>query len=163
MPVVAGVSPATSKAPGTAATTVRAMRLLCSCPIELKKPLRSFGCRLGNFFQRNPSRRGDRFGHDTRIRWFGAFSAKRGGRQIWAIRLHHEFPERDLCRNFSHSHAVFESDNSSERDEVIEVEDFVCLIKRTAEAMKNAAQFSRVRPHDFKRVVPRVALMDHHI
>src|SRR4030095_16712641 len=135
----------------------------CSCPIELKKPLRGFGCCLGNFFERNLSRRGNRFGHDTCIRRFGALSAKRDRRQIWTISFHHEFPERNLCGNFSHSRAVFESDNSSERNEMIEIENFICLIKCAAEAMKNAAHFSGVRPHDFKRVLPRVALMDHHV
>src|SRR5437762_8460615 len=82
----------------------------CSCPIKLKKPLRGFSCRLGNFLQRNSSRGGDRFCHYACIRWFRAFPAKRDGRQIWAIGLHHEFPKRNLCRNFSHSHAVFRSE-----------------------------------------------------
>src|SRR4029450_7120349 len=135
----------------------------CSCPIKLKESFRGFGCRLGNLLQRDFSRRGDRFCHDSYILWFRAFSAKRDRRQIWAIGFHHEFPERDLCRNFSHCHAVFESNNSSERNEVLEIENFICLIKRTAEAMKNAAQFPRVRPHDSKRVFPCVALMDHHV
>src|SRR5207249_2243397 len=131
----------------------------CSCPIKLKKPLRGFSCRHGNFLQRNSSRGGDRFCHYACIRWFRAFPAKRDGRQIWAIGLHHEFPKRNLCRNFSHSHAVFESNNSGERNEVVEIENFICLIKRAPEAVKNAAQFPRARPHDSKRVFPCVALM----
>src|SRR4029077_15789595 len=135
----------------------------CSRPIELKKPLRGFGGRLGNLLQRDVSRRGDRFCHDTCIRWFRTFSAKRDRRQIWAIGLHHEFPERDLCGNFSHSLAVFESNNSSERNEVVEIKNFICLIKRAAEAMKNAAQFPRVRPHDFKAVFPCARLLDPHV
>src|SRR5436309_1955872 len=106
---------------------------------------------------------GDGFWHYACIRWFRAFPAKRDGRQIWAIGLHHEFPKRNLCRNFSHSHAVFESNNSGERNEVVEIENFICLIKRAPEAVKNAAQFPRVRPHDSKRVFPCVALMDHHV
>src|SRR5256886_5866922 len=57
----------------------------CSCPTKLKKPLRGFSCRLGNFPQCDFSRRGDRFCHDACIRWFRALSAKRDGRQIWAI------------------------------------------------------------------------------
>jgi hypothetical protein len=68
-----------------------------------------------------------------------------------------------LCRNFSHSRPIFESDNSSERNEVVEIENFICLIKRTAKAMKNAPHFAGVWPNDFKRVLPRVALMDHHV
>src|SRR5947207_2377622 len=69
----------------------------CSCPIKLKKPLRRFGCRFGNFLQRDFSRRGDRFCHDACVRWFRAFSAKRNGRQIWAIGLHHKFPKRNCA------------------------------------------------------------------
>ena len=68
-----------------------------------------------------------------------------------------------MCRNFSHSCAVFESNNSSERNEVVEIENFICLIERAAEAMENAAQFAGVWLHDFKRVLPGVALMDYDI
>ena len=46
---------------------------------------------------------------------------------------------------------------------MIEVKNFVRLFERSAEAMKDAAQFSGVRLHDFERVVPRVALVDDHI
>src|SRR5262249_33738359 len=134
-----------------------------SCPIELKKLLRGFGCCFGNFFQRSLSRRCDRFRHDPCVRRFSAFPAKRDGGQIWTIGFHHEFPERDLCRNFSHSGAVFESDNSSERDEVVKTENFICLIERAAEAMKNAADLAGVWRHNLKRVLPGVALMDHDV
>src|SRR5881275_2846941 len=46
---------------------------------------------------------------------------------------------------------------------MIEVENFVRLFERAAKAMKDAAQFSGVRLHDFESVVPRVALMNHDI
>ena len=89
------------------------------------------------------------------------FPRKGTGARYGTIGFDHEFPERDLCRDFSHGRAVFESDNSSERNEVVKIENFICLIERAAEAMKNAAQFARVWLHDFERVLPGVALMDH--
>src|SRR5947199_5812296 len=95
------------------------------------------------------------------MRRFAALSTERNGRQIRAIGFHHKFPERDLCRDFSHGCAVFESDNSSERNEVIKTEHFIRLLERAAEAMKNPAQFTDVRLHNLKRVVPCVALMNH--
>ena len=39
----------------------------------------------------------------------------------------------------------------------------VRLFERAAETMKNATQFARVWTHDFQRVFPCVALMDHHV
>src|SRR5436309_7517694 len=95
------------------------------------------------------------------MRRFAALSTERNGRQIRAVGFHHEFPERDLCRDFSHGCTVFESDNPSERDEVVKIENFVRLIERAAKTMKNAAQFARVWLHDFECVLPGVALVDH--
>src|ERR1700686_4066006 len=43
------------------------------------------------------------------------------------------------------------------------IDNFIRLFERTAEAMKHAAQFSRIRAHDFECVVPRIALMNHEI
>src|SRR5438105_8351625 len=106
----------------SALPTVAPYHYSCSCPIELKKLFCSFGRRLRKFVERNLSRCCNRFCHDACIRRFRAFAAKRDRRQIWAIGFHHEFPERDLCCNFSHSRSVFESDNSSERNEMVEVE-----------------------------------------
>src|SRR6266704_1242919 len=94
---------------------------------------------------------------------FAALSAKRNRRQIWAIGFDHKFPERDFCRDLSYRYAVFESDNSRERNEVVEIENFIRLIERTAEAMKHTTQLARVRAQDFERVRPRVALMNHHV
>src|SRR5262249_45126908 len=136
---------------------------LFSCPIEPEKPVRSFGRRFSNFFQRHGPSCCDRFGDNARVRRFGTFSTKRNGRQIWAIGLDHKFPERDFCRDFSHGCAVFESDNSGERNEMVKAKNFIRLIERAAEAMKNATQFARVRLHDSQRVVPSVPLMDHNI
>src|SRR4030095_12763767 len=135
----------------------------CSFPIELKKPFRGFGCRLSNFLQRDLSRSCDCFCHNARIRWFRAFSTKRNGRKVWAIGFHHEFPERDLCRNFSHGGAVFESDNSSKRNEMVGIENFIRLFERATETMKNAAELAGIWPDNLQCVLPRVPLMDHHV
>ena len=88
------------------------------------------------------------------MRRFAALSTKRRGRQIWAIGFDHKFPERDFCRDLSHGYAVFESDNSRKRNEVVEIENFIRLIERAAEAMKNTAHLARVRAQDFQRVRP---------
>src|SRR5206468_12678943 len=132
-----------------------------SFAIKPEKLPRGFGCCFSNFFKRDRPRCRDRFRYDARMRGFAALSAKRNGRQIWTIGFDHEFPDWDLCCDFSHGCAVFESNNSSERNEVIKTENFIRLIERAAEAMKNAAQFTRVWLHNFKRVLPGVALMDH--
>src|SRR5438128_9498847 len=95
------------------------------------------------------------------MRRFAALSTERNGRQIRAVGFHHEFPERDLCRDFSHGCAVFESNNSSERNEVVKVENFILLIERATEAMKHAAQFAGIWLHNSQRVLPGVALMDY--
>src|SRR6266566_7844663 len=97
------------------------------------------------------------------MRRFAALSTERNGRQIRAVGFHHEFPERDFCRDFSHGCAVFESDNSGERNEMVKAKNFIRLIERAAEAMKNATQFARVRLDDSQRLVPGVPLMDHNI
>src|SRR6266699_5611121 len=94
------------------------------------------------------------------MRRFAALSAKRRGRQIRAIGFDHKFPERDFRRDLTYRYAVFESDNSRERNEVVETENFIRLIERTAEAMKNTAHLARVRAQDFQRVRPRVALVN---
>src|SRR4030095_4585786 len=97
------------------------------------------------------------------MRRFAALSAKRRRRQIWAIGFYHEFPERDFCRDLSHGYAVFKSNNSRKRNEVVEIENFTRLIEQAPEAMKNTAHFARVRAQDFQRVLPRVALMNNHV
>src|SRR5438477_6670492 len=95
------------------------------------------------------------------MRWFAALSTEGNGCQIGTISFHHEFPEGDLCRDFSHGRAVFESDNSRERNEVVKIENFVRLIERAAKTMKNATQLAGVRLHDLQRLLPGVALMDY--
>src|SRR4029077_3538743 len=94
---------------------------------------------------------------------FAALSAKRRGRQIWAIGFDHKFPERDFCRDLSHGYAVFESNNSRKRNEVVEIENFIRLIERPTEAMKNNAQLAGIRAKYFQRVLPCVALMNHDV
>jgi hypothetical protein len=78
------------------------------------------------------------------MRRFAALSAKRRGRQIWAICFDHKFPQRDFCRDLSHGYAVFESHNSRKRNQVIEIENFTRLIERAAETMKNTAHLPRI-------------------
>src|SRR6266536_706410 len=46
---------------------------------------------------------------------------------------------------------------------MIEVKNFVRLFERSAEAMKDAAQFSGVRLHNLERVIPRVALVNDYV
>ena len=46
---------------------------------------------------------------------------------------------------------------------MLEVENFVRLIQRAAETMKNATNLAGVWRHDLERVLPCVALMDHYI
>src|SRR6266566_4071834 len=94
------------------------------------------------------------------MRGFAALSAKRNRRQIWAIGFDHKFPERDFCRDLSYRYAVFESDNSRERNEVVEIENFIRLIERTAEAMKNTPHLAGIRAQDFQRILPRIALVN---
>src|SRR5207247_3293570 len=104
-----------------------------------------------------------RFSHDARVCRFAAFSAEGDGRKIWAIGFHHELPKRDLCRDLSDRRAVFESDNSREGNKMVTIENFIRLLERAAETMEDTAQFSRVRFHDLKRVIPGVALMDNNV
>ena len=79
------------------------------------------------------------------MRRFAALSAKRRGRQKRAIGFDHKFPERDFCRDLPHGQAVFESNNSRERNEVVEIENLIRLIERATETVKNSAQLARIR------------------
>src|SRR5205809_972907 len=134
-----------------------------SCAIEPEKLLRGFGRCFSNLLQRNTTCRCDRFGDNARMRRFTSFSSKGRWRQIWAISFDHKFPEWNFCGDLSHGYTVFESDNTRKRNEVVEIENFACLIKGAAEAMKDTAHFARVRAQDFERVLPRVPLMNHDI
>src|SRR4029453_277590 len=131
-----------------------------SCAIKPKELLCGFGRCFSNFVACNASSLRDGFSYDARMRRFAALSTKRRGRQIWTIRFDHKFPERDFRRDLSYGYAVFESDNSRKRNEVVETENFTRLIERAAEAMKNTVHFARVRAQDFQRVRPRVALVN---
>ena len=46
---------------------------------------------------------------------------------------------------------------------MIKRDHLLSLFPGPAETMKNAAQFIRVRLHDSERVIPGIALMDHHV
>jgi hypothetical protein len=48
-----------------------------------------------------------------------------------------------------------------ERHQMVETDNFICLIERAAKAMKNAAHLTGVSAEDFQCVFPRVALMNH--
>src|SRR5882757_504000 len=93
-----------------------------SCAIKPKELLCGFGRCFSNFVERNASSPRDGFRYDARVRRFAALSTKGRRRQIWAIRFDHKFPERDFCRDLLHGYAVFESDNSRKRNEVVEIE-----------------------------------------
>src|SRR5207245_4086934 len=89
-----------------------------------------------------------------------AMIASRDDRYIRSVIYNNECPQRDISRHSSHCCVFFDSENSSERNELVKIENFVRLIERAAKTIKNAAQFARVCLHDFERL-PRVALMDH--
>src|SRR5439155_16146231 len=125
-----------------------------SCAIKPKELLCGFGRCFSNFVECNASSRSDGFSYDACMRGFAALSAKRNRRQIWAIGFDHKFPEREFCRNLSYGYAVFESDNSRERNEVVEIENFIRLTERTAEAMKHTTQLASVSAQHFERVFP---------
>src|SRR5207244_7521255 len=103
------------------------------------------------------------FRYDARVRRFASLSSKGRGRQKWAISFDHKFPERNFCRDPSHGYTVFESNDSCERNQVVEIENFTRLIERAAETMKNTADLASVNAQDLQRVFPCVALMNHDI
>src|SRR5882724_705871 len=78
-------------------------------------------------------------------------------------RCFRQFLQRNLCCNRAHRSAVFESHDSSEGNEMIEIDYFIGLFQRAAKAMEDPAQFIRIRLHDLKRVIPSVALMNYDI
>src|SRR5882724_2152120 len=131
--------------------------------IKPKELFRGFGRCFRQFLQRNLSCTRDRFGHEAGISWFASFTPKWHRREVWTIGFHHEFPERNLCCNRAHRSAVFESHDSSEGNEMIEIDYFIGLFQRAAKAMEDPAQFIRIRLHDLKRVIPSVALMNYDI
>ena len=97
------------------------------------------------------------------MRGLAAFSTKRNRREIRAICFDHELPQRDLRRDIAHGSAVFESYDPGERDEVAKIDNGIRLFQGTAEAVKDAAQFSGVRFHDLERVVPGITLMNDNV
>src|SRR5690242_21007317 len=129
--------------------TIKSEEVLCSCRR-----------RASNFFQRNPASSGDLFRNEPCICRFAPFSAKRNRREIRAIGLDHEMIERDLSGDFPDLFSIFEGDDSSERNEMTKIENFVRLFERSAETMEHAAHLPAVLAQDCKRVVPRVALMN---
>ena len=131
--------------------------------LNLKKPFRGFRRGLGDFFQRNAARGRDRSATMRVCAGSHRFPRKGTGARYGQSVSTMNFQRGTLCRDLAHGCTVFESHDAGERNEMIEIENFICLFERAAEAMKNAAQFSGVRLHDLERVVPRVALMDDHI
>src|SRR5215469_15460007 len=65
--------------------TIKSEEFLCSCG----------GC-ASDFFQRNPARVCNLFRDQSRIGRLATFSAKRNGREIWAIGFDHETIERNF-------------------------------------------------------------------
>src|SRR5919106_1249107 len=105
--------------------------------IELEKLFCGFGSCFCDFLKRNAACRRDCFGDDECVSRFAAFPSIRDRREIRAICFHHELPERHLRRHVTHVRSVFESHNASERNQIIKIENFVCLFERAAEAMEH--------------------------
>jgi len=78
----------------------------------------------------------DRFGYDARMPGSQRFPRKGAGARYGQAVSTHKFPERDVRRDLSHGHAVFESDNSRKTKQVVEIGTSFALIERTAEARK---------------------------
>ena len=97
------------------------------------------------------------------MRWLTPFPAKRYRRKIWTIGFDHELPEGNLGGDLAHVRAVLKRDDAGEGNKMVEVENFVRLFERAAEAMKDSAQFSSVRLQDFECVLPGVALVNNHV
>src|SRR3954471_13031643 len=97
------------------------------------------------------------------MRRLAPFSAKWFRRQVRAIGFDHETIERQLCRDVAHGAAVLKRHDSGERYEMTEREHFVCLFACAAETVKDAAQLAAIRAHNVERVLPCVALMNHHV
>src|SRR5438270_12963611 len=131
--------------------------------IESEKLFRGFGRGFRQFLQGNPSCTRDRFGHEAGISRLASFTPKWHRREIRTIGFHHEFPERNLCRNRPDGSAIFESHDPGKRNEMIEIEYFICLLERAAKAMKHAPHLVSVRPHHLECVIPGVALMNYDI
>src|SRR5215216_1941584 len=114
--------------------------------IKAKELFRGFGRGFRQFLQRNFSGTRDRFGHETGICRFAPFAPKWHRREIRTIGFHHEFPERNLCRDRADGSAIFESHDPGKGNEMIEIDYFICLFKRAAKAMKHAPHLVSVGP-----------------
>src|SRR4051794_17732243 len=97
------------------------------------------------------------------MRRLAPFSAKWFRREVRAIGFDHETIERQLCRDVAHGAAILKRHYSGERYEMAKREDLVCLFACAAETVKDAAQLPAIRAHDVERVLPCVALMNHHV
>src|SRR5205807_6330635 len=127
---------------------------------ESEKIFGCFGRSAREIFDVDSARGRDRIRDQPSVRRLAAFSAERDRREIWAIGFHHELPGWNLRRELPDRRAIFESYNAGEGNEMVKIENFSRLFERTAETMEDAAQLLRIRPHNFERVFPRVALMD---
>src|SRR5207244_8805079 len=92
-----------------------------SSSIKPKELFRGFGRGFRQFLQRNLSCTRDRFGHEAGISRLASFTPKWHRREIWTIGFHHEFPERNLCRNRADRSAIFESHDPGKGNEMIEI------------------------------------------
>src|SRR5207249_11813565 len=141
----------------------RARRSRFSYAIESEKLFCCCGRRTRYFFQRNPARGRDRFGDESRVRWFAAFPAKWGRREIRAIGFDHECVQRNLCGDCSHGCTIFKCNNSGEGNQVAKIENLVRLLEGSAKTMKHDADLSTVIAQDFQCVVPSVTLVNYHV
>src|SRR5205807_8909580 len=113
-----------------------------------------FGRSAREIFDVDSARSRDRIRDQSGVRWLASFSAERDRREIRAIGFHHELPGWNLRRELPDRRAIFESYNAGEGNEMVMLENFSRLFERTTETMEDAAQFARIRPDDFERVLP---------
>src|SRR5206468_1011222 len=116
-----------------------------------------------NFLERYASGCGDRFGDNSGVRGFSAFSAEGNGSEIGAIRFDHEFIKRQLRGDRAHFLAVLKCDDAGKRNEMTKADKLFGLIHCSPETVKNPARLPGVRPQQLEGVIPRITLVNDHI
>src|SRR5215469_4029838 len=132
--------------------TIKSEEFLCRCR----------GC-ASDFFQGNAAGASDLFRDQSCVGRLAAFSAKRDRRQIWAICFDHETVHRDFRCDFANLFSSLERYDSSERNEMAKIENFIRLIEGAAKTVKNTADLAAVIAQNFQGVVPSVALMHYDV
>src|ERR1700736_4877997 len=133
-------------------STIKSEEFLCSCG----------GC-ASDFFQRNSASTGDFFRDNARVSRFAAFSSKRDRSEVRAIGFDHKTVEWNFGGDIADLFSVLECHNTSERNEMAETQNFVCLFECSAETMKHATDLTTVFAQNLEGVVPGIALMNDHV